>query len=127
LEQRKTYTAAYSMKAGKGGVADDKEPLHVVELTKEDLGKWITLGIALCGVYAERNGNQVVAAKSKGVESVTCNMCKFELNSRRAAATKQKHREPSILARNKQVSAARRIRKSKDVGQKSLADSTTVQ
>lgn len=99
---KKTYTAAYSARAGKNGLASADETAHIVELfanRRNDRGGlvWESRGETLCGIPAERDstGRNLVAAKNAGVDDVRCQMCSFRLNvARGETRTPQTERRP---------------------------------
>lgn len=85
---RRTYTAAYSARAGRNGIAtSDKETAHIVELFIARVNGrggavWNSHGETLCGIPAERDreGN-LIAAKDVWIEGVRCRSCSFHMKA----------------------------------------------
>lgn len=83
----KTYTACYSLRAGRGGEAPDKEDAHIVELFRDPNRTaggpvWRSHGMTLCDVYAERDSaGNLVAARHVPVDAVTCTKCRYYMRS----------------------------------------------
>lgn len=73
MELEKTYTAVYSAAKKKG----DFREIHIAELYLQPGYGWLSKGLTLCDINAERENGRIVAAQGKGKEDATCRVCKF--------------------------------------------------
>lgn len=103
MELEKTYTAVYS--AAQKGLGTFRE-IHIAELYREPGYGWLSKGLTLCDVNAERDNGRIVAAQGKGKEDATCRVCKFTYGGivkAKQAASRPKGRPPMPSARRRET------------------------